>query len=63
MLDLVKQGATRLRLAQDVFAGGGAEVQVGDDRRPHPPLLSVAWRFVTPSGKTPRQRLAAQPVG
>jgi hypothetical protein len=37
--DLLEQEAADLGQAQNVLAAGHAEVEIGDDRRPHPPFL------------------------
>jgi hypothetical protein len=39
--DLLQQDASHRRVAQHVLTAGGAEVEVGDDRRPHPTVLSA----------------------
>jgi hypothetical protein len=41
--DLLEQQPPNLCLAQDVLAAGHAEVEVGEDCRPHPHLLPFGW--------------------
>ena len=65
--DLLQQRASDRRVADDVFPGGAAEVQVGDDRSAHPPLLPVGGTLDSGMGRLQRhgpfrELLARQPV-
>jgi len=48
--DLLEEGSAHARLAQHVVPAGTAEVEVGDDRRPHPFLLSGRVALLSPAG-------------